>query len=92
MTIFNCTFVSVETRNIPAFLSEYIHSITICTNGLLFSSYATASKEPKKENISDKAFEPLFFDFADRADFRWVFAGTEIPADRTTPDREWQRG
>jgi hypothetical protein len=43
MTIFNCTFVSVETRNIPAFLSEYIHSITICTNGLLFSSYATAS-------------------------------------------------
>jgi len=44
MTIFNCTFVSVETRNIPAFLSEYIHSITICTNGLLFSSYATASE------------------------------------------------
>jgi hypothetical protein len=46
----------------------------------------------KKENISDKAFESLFFDFADRADFRWVFAGAEIPADRTTPDREWQGG
>jgi hypothetical protein len=41
----------------------------------------------KKENISDKAFEPLFFDFADGADSRWLFAGAEIPADRTTPDR-----
>ena len=41
----------------------------------------------EKMDISDKAFEPLFFDFADRADFRWLFTGTEIPADRTTPDR-----
>ena len=36
MTIFNCTFVSVEARKIPAFLSEYIHSITNWSNGLLF--------------------------------------------------------
>jgi len=43
MTIFNCNFVSVEARNVPAFLSGYTHSITICTNGLLFSSYATAT-------------------------------------------------
>ena len=43
MTIFNCTFVPVEVRNILAFLSDCSLTITNCTNGLLFSSYATAS-------------------------------------------------
>jgi SUMO ligase MMS21 Smc5/6 complex component len=43
MTIFDCTFVPIDVRNIPAFLSECILSITNYTNGLLFSSNATAS-------------------------------------------------
>ena len=43
INIFDCTFVPVEVRNIPAFLSECTLSITNYTNGLLFSSYATAS-------------------------------------------------
>jgi len=89
MTIFDCTFVPIEVRNIPVFLSECILSITNYTNGLIFSSYATASTVAKNGYL-DKAFEPLFFDFADRADFRWLFAGAEIPTDSTTPDREWQ--
>ena len=45
MNIPDCTIVPVEVRNIPAFLPEYILSNTNCTNRLLFSSYATASKE-----------------------------------------------
>ena len=47
MTIFVCTIVPIEVRNIHAFLSEYILSITIYTNELLFSSYATASVHTK---------------------------------------------
>ena len=43
MTIFICTFVPIEVRNILEFLSECILNITNYTNGLLFSSYATAS-------------------------------------------------
>jgi len=70
MTIFNCTFVSVEARNVHAFLSECIFSITNCTNGLLFSGYATASngdrivaRFAKAEPSDDKAYHlniPLF--------------------------------
>ena len=41
MTIFDCTFVPIDVRNIPAFLSECIFSSTNYTIGLLFSSYAT---------------------------------------------------
>jgi len=43
MTIFDCTFVPIDVRNIPAFLSEYVLPTTNYTNGLPFSSYATAS-------------------------------------------------
>jgi len=46
--------------------------------------------QKEKKSISHKTFEPLFFDFADWADLRWLFTGAEIPADSTTPDREWQ--
>ena len=46
MNVFDCTIVPVEVRNNPAFLSECILSNTNCTNGLLFSSYATASASP----------------------------------------------
>jgi len=46
MNVFDCTIVPVEARNIPAFLSECILSNTNCTNGLQFSSYATASYIP----------------------------------------------
>jgi hypothetical protein len=42
----------------------------------------------QKMGILNKTFEPLFFNFADRADSRWLFAGAEIPADSTTPDRQ----
>jgi hypothetical protein len=48
MTIFVCTIVPIEVRNIHVFLSECILSIAIYTNGLLFSSYATASIEGVK--------------------------------------------
>jgi hypothetical protein len=43
MYVGDFTIVPVEIRNIPAFLSECILSNTNCTNGLQFSSYATAS-------------------------------------------------
>ena len=52
MTIFVCTFVPIEVRNILEFLSECILNITNYTNGLLFSSYATASVG-KKIIVSD---------------------------------------
>lgn len=42
MTIFDCTIVSIEVKNIPSFLSECIFSLTSYKNGLLFLSYATA--------------------------------------------------
>jgi len=51
------------------------------------SSYHGRLKKTEQGG-SDEPFEPLFSDFADGADFRWLSAGTEIPADRTTPDRE----
>ena len=57
MNIPDCTIVPVEVRNNPAFLPECILSNTNCTNGLLFSSYATASF-------------PMFFHSAIRSFFR----------------------
>ena len=53
MTIFFCTFVPIEVKNIPAFLSECIISITNYTNGLLFSSYATATSVTVDLYLSD---------------------------------------
>ena len=43
MNVGYCTIEPVEVRNTPALLSECIFSNANCTNGLQFSSYATAS-------------------------------------------------
>jgi len=58
MTIFNCTFVSVEARNIPVFLSDRILPDTNCKNGLLFSSYATASVQAIHEANCERPQNP----------------------------------
>jgi len=42
----------------------------------------------EKDGDSDEPLEPLFSGFADGADLRWLFAGAEIPAHLTPPDRE----
>ena len=40
--------------------------------------------------LGQEFFEPIFFDFADRAYFGWVLPGAEIPAHFAAPDRQRQ--
>jgi hypothetical protein len=53
-----------------------------------FNVYFSNHFSKAKNMFLEKPLEPVFSGFADRADFRGVFTGTEISTDRTSPDGE----
>jgi hypothetical protein len=60
MNILDYIIVPVEVKNIPAFLPECILFNINCSNGLLFSSYATASLFSSNTSATSFNYKPLY--------------------------------